>query len=201
MKKLLLIAALWGCLSALLAEPAASLPAERQRAYFKVYDRIALAMVQQRKELIPEMMKEMSRLGEAGDLRAAFEYAMYHSGAVDYEKGCAMAGKLFPELLNLAKKDDWRACQAVGMCYAYGMGCKRDNTAADRWTEKSRKLMQKAAANDDPVAMLEQAFHTLMMGSAPKEAEALLHRLKKYDSKFAEYVLEKIAEEKKRSGK
>ena len=33
------------------------------------------------------------------------------------------------------------------------------------------------------------------------EAEALLHRLQKHDSKFAEYALKMLAEEKKRSGK
>ena len=175
--------------------------AESQRAYFKVYDRIVLAMVQQRKDLIPDMMKEMERLGEAGDPRAAFQYAMYYSGAVDYEKGCAMAGKLFPELLALAQKDDWLACQSVGMCYSYGIGCKRDEAAADRWTEKSVTLMKKAAANDDPVALIEQIFNTMMMGSDDKEAKAMLHRLQKHDSKFAEYVLKKIAEEKKRSDK
>ena len=201
MKKLLLIAALWGCISALRAEPAVLLTAESQRAYFKVYDRIVLAMVQQRKDLIPDMMKEMARLGEAGDPRAAFQYAMYYSGAVDYEKGCAMAGKLFPGLLALAQKDDWLACQSVGMCYAYGIGCKRDKAAADRWTRKSRELMKKAAENDDPVALIDQIFHTMMMGSNSTDAEPLLHRLQKRDSKFAEYVLKTIAEEKKRSGK
>ena len=48
MKKLLLIAALFVCSFALCAEPAAPVTAENQRAYFKVYDRLALAMVQQR---------------------------------------------------------------------------------------------------------------------------------------------------------
>jgi len=201
MKKLLLIAALLGCFSALRAEPAAPLTAESRRAYFKVYDRIVLAMVQQRKDLIPDMMKEMARLGEAGDPRAAFQYAIYYSGAVDYEKGCAMAGKLFPELLALAQKDDWLACQSVGMCYSYGIGCKRDEAAADRWTEKSVVLMKKAAANDDPVALLDQIFHTMMMGSNSTDVEAMMHRLQKHDSKFAEYVLKTIAEEGKRSGK
>ncbi len=201
MKKLLLIAALLGCFSALRAESTAPLTAESQRAYFKVYDRIVLAMVQQRKDLIPDMMKEMARLGEAGDPRAAFQYAMYYSGAVDYEKGCAMAGKLFPELLALAQKDDWLACQSVGGCYAYGIGCKRDEAAADRWIKKSQALMKKAAENDDPVALIEQIFNTMMMGSDDKKAEAMLHRLQKHDSKFAEYALKIIAEEKKRSGK
>ena len=201
MKKLLLIAVILGCISVLRAETAAPLTAESQRAYFKVYDRIVLAMVQQRKDLIPDMMKEMARLGEAGDPRAAFQYAIYYSGAVDYEKGCAMAGKLFPELLALAQKDDWLACQSIGMCYAYGIGCKRDEAAADRWTRKSRELMKKAAENDDPVALIDQIFHTMMMGSNSTDAEAMMHRLQKHDSKFAEYVLKTIAEEKKRSGK
>ena len=197
MKKLLLIAALFACSFALRAEPTAPATAERQRAYFKVYDRIVLAMVQQRKDLAPELMKEMARLGEAGDPRAAFQYAMYYSGAGDFKKGCAMAGKLFPELLALARKDDWLACQAVGMCYSYGIGCKRDKAAADTWTKKSIDLMKKAAANDDPVAMLELTFYTLMTGEGREDAEALLHRLEKYDSKFGEYVLQKLAEEKK----
>lgn len=201
MKKLLLIVGLLGFLSALRAESTAPLTAESRRAYFKVYDRIVLAMIQQRKDLIPDMMKEMARLGEAGDPRAAFQYAMYYSGAVDYEKGCAMAGKLFPELLALAQKDDWLACQSVGGCYAYGIGCKRDKAAADRWIRKSRELMKKAAGNDDPVALIDQIFHTMMMGSNSTDAETLLHRLQKHDSKFAEYALKKIAEEKKRSDK
>jgi hypothetical protein len=61
--------------------------------------------------------------------------------------------------------------------------------------------MKKAAANDDPAAMLEETFRLMMMGDETKEAEALLHKLQKHDSKFAEYVLQKLAEEKKRSGK
>ncbi len=112
-----------------------------------------------------------------------------------------MLAKLFPELLALAQKDDWLACQLVGVCYSYGIGCKRDEAASDKWTRKSSELMKKAAANDDPVAMIERTFHLLMMGSDQKEAEALLLKLKKHDSKFAEYVLKTIAEEKKRSGK
>lgn len=198
MKKLLLIAALFVCQAALRAEPAAPSTVESSRAYFKVYDRIALAMVQQRKDLIPDMMKEMARLGDAGDPRAAFQYAMYYSGATDYQKGCAMVGKLFPELLALAQQNDWLSCQAVGVCYTYGLGCKRDETAADKWTRRSRELMKKAAADDDPVAMLELAFYTMMMGS---DAEALLHKLQKHDSKFAEYALKMLAEEKKNAEK
>ena len=198
MKKLFLIASLFVCSFTLRAEPAAPLTAESQRAYFKVYDRIVLAMVQQRKDLAPEIMKEMSRLGEAGDPRAAFQYAMYYSGETDYKKGRAMLAKLFPELLALAQQDDWLACQLVGVCYSYGIGCKRDEAASDKWGRKSSELKKKAAADDDPVAMLELAFYTMMMGS---DAEALLHKLEKHDSKFAEYVLQKIAEEKKRSGK
>ena len=201
MKKLLLIASLFVCSFTLRAEPAAPLSAESQRAYFKVYDRIVLAMVQQRKDLAPELMKEMSRLGEAGDPRAAFQYAMYYSGETDYKKRRAMLAKLFPELLKLAHKDDWLACQNVAGCYAFGLGCKKDSVAAEQWFQKSRELMKKAAANDDPVAMIERTFHLLMMGSDQKEAEALLHKLQKHDSKFAEYVLQKLAEEKKRSGK
>ena len=198
MKKLLLIVSLFVCSFALRAEPAAPLTAESQRAYFKVYDRIVLAMVQQRKDLVPELMKEMSHLGEAGDPRAAFQYAMYYSGKTDDKKGRAMLAKLFPELLALAQQDDWLACQLVGVCYSYGIGCKRDEAASDKWGRKSSELKKKAAADDDPVAMLELAFYTMMMGS---DAEALLHKLEKHDSKFAEYVLQKIAEEKKRSGK
>ena len=201
MKKLLLIVSLFVCSFTLRAEPAAPLTAESQRAYFKVYDRLVLAMVQQRKDLAPELMKEMSRLGEAGDPRAAFQYAMYYSGETDEKKGRAMLAKLFPELLALAQQDDWLACQLVGVCYSYGIGCKRDETAADKWTGRSRELMKKAAANDDPDAMLELTFYTLMMGEGREDAENLLHRLQKHDSKFAEYVLQKIAEEKKRSGK
>jgi len=143
----------------------------------------------------------MSRLGEAGDPRAAFQYAMYYSGATDDKKGRAMLAKLFPELLTLAQKDDWLACQLVGVCYSYGIGCKRDEEAADKWGRKSSELMKKAAANDDPAAMLEETFRLMMMGDETKEAEALLHKLQKHDSKFAEYVLQKLAEEKKRSGK
>ena len=198
MKKLLFVAALLVGVAALRAEPAAPLTAESQRAYFKVYDRIVLAMVQQRKDLVPELMKEMSHLGEAGDPRAAFQYAMYYSGKTDDKKGRAMLAKLFPELLALAQQDDWLACQLVGVCYSYGIGCKRDEAASDKWGRKSSELKKKAAADDDPVAMLELAFYTMMMGS---DAEALLHKLEKHDSKFAEYVLQKIAEEKKRSGK
>ena len=201
MKKLLLIAALFVCQAALCAEPAAPVTAESRRAYFKVYDRMLLAMVQQRKDLAPELMKEMSRLGEAGDPRAAFQYAMYYSGETDDKKGRAMLAKLFPELLALAQKDDWLACQLVRVCYSYGIGCKRDEAAADKWGRKSSELMKKAVANDDPVAMLERTFHLLMMGSDQKEAETLLHRLEKHDSKFAEYVLQKLAEEKKSAGK
>ena len=201
MKKLLFAASLLFCQAALCAEPAAPLTAESQRAYFKIYDRLVLAMVQQRKYLAPELMKEMSRLGEAGDPRAAFQYAMYYSGETDYKKGRAMLAKLFPELLALALKDDWLACQLVGVCYSYGIGCKRDEAAADKWGRKSSELMKKAAANGDPAAMLEETFRLMMMGDETKEAEALLHRLQKHDSKFAEYVLQKIAEEKKRSGK
>ena len=130
MKKLLLIAALFVCSFALCAEPAAPVTAENQRAYFKVYDRLALAMVQQRKDLAPEIMKEMARLGEAGDPRAAFQYAMFYSAMTDREKGFAMMKKLFPELLKLAQKDDWVACQNVAGCYAFGLGCKKDSVAA-----------------------------------------------------------------------
>lgn len=201
MKKLLLIVSLFVCSFALRAEPAAPLTAESQRAYFKVYDRIVLAMIQQRKDLIPELMKEMSHLGEAGDPRAAFQYAMYYSGETDEKKGRAMLAKLFPELLALAQQDDWLACQLVGVCYSYGIGCKRDEAASDKWGRKSSELKKKAAANDDPVAMIERTFRLLMMGSDQKEAEALLLKLKKHDSKFAEYVLQKLAEEKKRSEK
>lgn len=201
MKKLLLIAALFVCQAALRAEPAAPSTVESKRAYFEVYDRIVLAMVQQRKDLAPELMKEMSRLGEAGDPRAAFQYAMYYSGETDYKKGRAMLAKLFPELLKLAQQDDWLACQLVGVCYSYGIGCKRDEAAADKWGRKSSELMKMAAANDDPVAMLEETFRLLMMEGGTKEAEALLHRLQKHDSKFAEYALKMLAEEKKRSGK
>lgn len=201
MKKLLFAAALFVCHAALWATDGAPLTAESQGAYFKVCDRIALAMVQRRKDLIPEIMKEMSRLGESGDPRAAFMYAMYYSEAADYEKGCAMAGKLFPELLKLARKDDWLACQMVGICHTHGIGCKRDKPAADRWGKTSQELMKKAAADNDPVAILEQTFYTLMMGSNPKEAEALLHKLRKHDSKFAEYCLKKLSEEKNAAGK
>ena len=201
MKKLLLIVSLFVCSFALRAEPAAPLTAESQRAYFKVYDRIVLAMVQQRKDLVPELMKEMSHLGEAGDPRAAFQYAMYYSGKTDDKKGRAMLAKLFPELLALAQKDDWLACQNVAACYAHGVGCKRDNAAANRWNEKSWELMKKAAADDDPVAMFERATRLLMMGENPEEPERLLMRLKKHDSKSAEYALKIIAKEKKDAGK
>ena len=61
--------------------------------------------------------------------------------------------------------------------------------------------MKTAVANGDPVAMLEETFRLMMMGDETKEAEALLHRLEKHDSKFAEYVLKMLAEEKKHSGK
>ena len=201
MKKLFLIASLFVCSFTLRAEPAAPLTAESQRAYFKVYDRLVLAMVQQRKDLAPELMKEMSRLGEAGDPRAAFQCAIYHDALKGHEEGRAMAIKLFPELLKLAQKNDWIACQNVAACLLYGLGCKKDSAAAEQWDQKSRELTKTALANDDPVAMLERTFYLLMMGSDTKEAETLLLKLKKHDSKFAEYVLQKLAEEKKRSGK
>ena len=197
MKNLLFVAALLFCQAALRAEPAAPLTSESQRAYFKVYDRVTLAMIQYRRDLLPELMKDMARLGEAGDPRAAFRYALYHITMVDREKGCAMAGKLFPELLKLAQKDDWLACQNVAICYAHGLGCKRDNAAAVRWNEKSWELMKKAAADDDPVAMFERATLLLMKGEDPEEPEQLLVRLKKHDSKSAEYALKVIAKQKK----
>ena len=201
MKKLLFVAALLVGVAALRAEPAAPLTAESQRAYFKVYDRIVLAMVQQRNDLIPEIMKEMSRLGEAGDPRAAFQCAIYHDALKGREKGRAMAIKLFPELLKLAQKNDWLACQNVAVCLLYGLGCKKDSAAAEQWGQKSRELTKTALANDDPVAMLERTFYLLMMGSDTKEAETLLLKLKKHDSKFAEYALQKLCEEKKHSEK
>ena len=40
-----------------------------------------------------------------------------------------------------------------------------------------------------------------MMGENAQEAETLLLKLKKHDSKFAEYALQKMSEEKKRSEK
>ena len=201
MKKLLFAALLFVGQAALCAEPAAPLTAESQRAYFKVYDRVTQAMIQQRRDLLPELMKEMSRLGDAGDPRAAFQYALYHITMADREKGIAMAEKLFPELLKLAQKDDWLACQNVAACYAHGVGCTRDNAAANRWNEKSWELMKKAAADDDPVAMFERATRLLMMGEDPEEPERLLMRLKKHDSKSAEYALKIIAKEKKDAGK
>ena len=114
-----------------------------------------------------------------------------------------MAGKQFPKLLALAQKGDWIACDDLSRCFKYGIGCKEDEAAADRWSEKSRELIKKAVENDDPAALLEVAATALMMGVpyTKKEVEDLLLRLKKHDSKFAEYALKKMSEEKKCAGK